>query len=536
LPTWLRRLNPAALACGMGLIALFIYPILRFLLVPVFPSLAPMEGGSGGVIGDISTTAMVNSLELAVASATIAVPCGILMGWIVERRHWWGGSILSAVVWALFFTPSYILTTGWQILFSLPLLHATVLARLFFGVPGIISLLALKVLPFAYLAARASWRAIGGEIDDALRVHVAAPRRRMRILAGLLLPAAGSAWIVGFIESLQEFGIPATLGAQIHLPIITYAIYQRLAAVPLDFSGAALLSWSLILPAGIGAALNLYFLTRALGMIVHGRNRPGLRPRPGVAGQLAFGGMLVLLAAFGLGIPGAMVLTRALAPGSASIPETGWASLGYSCIYAGIAALLATGIATAVLTRVTRRSASRRVAIGMEIFSLTNMAVPGLVLGAAYVIAFNNAYFPLYGTPILLILAYVAAQLPMLLRFLHAPLGQVHHGLADAARLHGMPWAERLVQIHTPMLLTPFLWGWTMAFGQIFFELPVSELLYPAGKEPVAVTLVTLNQQFNYNAESRFALIGIALCLCIAGVVAATARRWTALRMASQTP
>jgi iron(III) transport system permease protein len=164
------------------------------------------------------------------------------------------------------------------------------------------------------------------------------------------------------------------------------------------------------------------------------------------------------------------------------------------------------------------RSGRNWFATAMGTISLGNMAVPGLVLGAAYTIAFNSAWLPLYGTPVLLIIAYVAMQVPMLIRFLQAPIEHLHHSLSDAARLHGLPWAMRVFDIDGPLLAPAFTWGWMMAFGQIFFELPISELLYPAGRAPVAVALVWLNQNLHYTEEARLALAGIAITFLIAGI------------------
>jgi len=195
-------------------------------------------------------------------------------------------------------------------------------------------------------------------------------------------------------------------------------------------------------------------------------------------------------------------------------------SMRYSlflCLVA-VAALLAVSMAMLLISW--QRRAQGRMAHMVDAMTLGNMAIPGLVLGAAYVIAFNGSWLPLYGTPALLIIAYVAAQVPVLVRFLQAPMGQVHASMSDAARLHGMRWISRVADVQAPLLLSPFLWGWTMAFGQVFFELPVSELLYPAGRAPIGVAIVTLNQKLHYTEEARLALAGIALSLAVAGFVA----------------
>ena len=253
---------------------LFVYPIARLLLMPWIPALGPAAGiGVHASTIGLSPVAIVNTVRLGLASTLAAVPLGLGFGWLLERRQWRGKGLLMLTLWLIFLTPSYLLTTGWQIVFSLPMLHHGHLARLFFGQSGIIALLGLKGFPFACLAARGSWRAIGTEIIDAARIHVASGWRRQAVLLRLLLPAAGSAFAIVFIESIQEFGIPATLGAQIHLPIITYAIYARLAMTPVDFTHAALLSWTLIVLAAGAASVHFYLGRRFGSALVHGRQR-----------------------------------------------------------------------------------------------------------------------------------------------------------------------------------------------------------------------------------------------------------------------
>jgi iron(III) transport system permease protein len=503
---------------------LFIYPIARLLLMPWLPALEPAEGiGVHASTLGLSPVAIINTVRLGLASTLVAVPLGLGFGWLLERRAWRGKRLFMLTLWLVFLTPSYLLTTGWQIVFSQPFLHHGHLARLFFGQAGIVALLGLKGFPFACLAARGSWRAIGTEIVDAARIHVAGAWQRRGVLLRLLLPAVGSAFAIVFIESIQEFGIPATLGAQIHLPIVTYAIYERLAMTPVDFTDAALLSWTLVVLAAGAASVHFYLGRRYGSALVHGRQRQSASPRCSRAEGRIAGAAAMALFIFGLAIPGTAIIHAAFWRMNpyASVPVP-WHSLLYSTLYACIAALLA--VAVAMLLVSGQRRARGRMAHMVDAMTLGNMAIPGLVLGAAYIIAFNGSWLPLYGTPGLLVIAYVAAQVPLLVRFLQAPMGQVHASMSDAARLHGMSWMRRTADVQAPLLLSPFLWGWTIAFGHVFFELPISELLYPAGRAPIGVAIVTLNQKLHYTAEARLALAGIALSLAIAGFMAVVLR------------
>ena len=499
--------------------ALFVYPLLRFLALPWFPALGPL-GNIGVAVQEsgLSATAVLNTLQLGLITAALTIPAGILFAFLLECRAWSGNRVLSFSLWLIFVLPSYLIATGFQILLGWPALRGSLVQHLLISAPGIVLLLGLKGLPFCVLAARTGWRAIGGEIGDAARIHVADAGRRWMLLLRLLLPTAFAGFVIVFVEVIQDFGIAATLGAQIHLKLIIYAIYERLTTMPIDFAASARLSWWLVALAGLAMAVHLLILLRYTSALVHGRQREIRRPacRPAEAMLASFA--LMLLIALGLAIPLGTLLAEALQPShGAFLPLGTLTSLGNSAAYAGVAASLATLLAVTLAARAGR---SGRLRHALDIIALGNMAVPGLVLGAAYVIAFNNAWAPLYGTPLLLVIGYVATHAPMLVRFLQPALGQLHTNLADAGRVHGLGLARRLQRIHIPLLSKPLLWGWCLAFSQILFELPVSELLYPAGRTPLGVQLLQLDQSLHYVDEARLAFCGILVCLAVIGLAA----------------
>lgn len=502
---------------GLALFLLFagltLYPVFRFLFLPL---ISPAQGGHSGM-GGISLQALDNSVRIGVEATLVSLAFGIPFAWLLERRRWLPGKALMLMLWLVFVTPSYLMTTGWQIVFSSSILAHGALSHAFYGEAGIVFLLALKGMPFATLAARTSWRALGTELDDAARLLIRGRLERKATIFQLLLPSAGAAGAVVFVENIQEFGVPATLGAQIHLPIVTYAIYERLATTPIDFAGAATLSWQLVALALVAVAVQLYLASRYSSALVHGRRH--IAPPRGCSrleALLAWTG-LILLCALGVAVPFAAMIDASLHQiGIAAAHQVDWNSIVYSSLYSVLAALLAVVLAAPILLRQRVQSGAFGKLVGA--LSLANMALPGIVLGAAYVIAFNSPLLPLYGTPLLLVIAYVAVQVPMLLRFLQAPVEHVHPSLSEAARVHALPFATRMLDIETPLLAPAFVWGWMMAFIQIFFELPISELLYPAGKAPVGVTLVLLNQSLDYTDEARLALAAIATALALAGL------------------
>ncbi len=171
--------------------ALFVYPLLRFLALPWFPALGPL-GNIGVAVQEsgLSTTAVLNTLQLGLITAVLTTPAGILFAFLLECRAWSGNRALSFALWLIFVLPSYLIATGFQILLGWPGLRGSLVQHLLISAPGIVLLLGLKGLPFCVLAARTGWRAIGGEIGDAARIHITDAGRRWMLLLRLLPTAA----------------------------------------------------------------------------------------------------------------------------------------------------------------------------------------------------------------------------------------------------------------------------------------------------------------------------------------------------------
>ena len=505
-PLWTVVLPLAVVAIAVA------YPLGRFLATPLFPTLAPPAPEVRDGQDPYLLAAVIDSVRIGLEAGAAALAPAFLIAFVLERRSWWGGPLLIGCVWALFLTPSYLLTAGWQILVGQPGLRDGPAHTLLYSEAGIVALLALKGLPFATLTARAGWSVIGGEIGAAARVHVRERWRRAAITGRLLAPVATGAFAIVFVEGIGDFGVSATLGAQLHLPLVVYGVYVRLSRLPVDFVEAARLSLILVGLSGLAVAAH-QAASRGGHQLVGGRSRPAPRPPLGRAGSAAAGLLLVVLLLGALAAPALAILVQATAGGvnAVVLPSEG-SSLLYSAGYALVGSVLSLALAAAFLSLTSRAGAELDQAL--DGLTLAAMAVPGLVLGSAYVIAFNG-WLPLYGSPMLLLAAYVVTHLPVLMRLLQAPLRATHASLTDAARIHALSWRARLEQVHAPLLLRPLLWGWAIAFAGIYFELPLSALLHPAGRPSIGVQLLGMEETLRFAAEARLAAAGAGVCLLV---------------------
>jgi iron(III) transport system permease protein len=328
----------------------------------------------------------------------------------------------------------------------------------------------------------------------------------------LALPAIACAFTIAAIETMQEFGIPATLGLTAKIPILTYAIYQRLNTTPTDFAGAAALCWWLIGAAGLLALLQLAVQRRYQAALVHGRSRKTLRKNPSAGQRVLLGAAVALLWGVGLGAP--LLALLGVAFGGPAMDVESLEAVPRSLGYGMLAATMALGAGFVLLKL--QKGSSFWFAAAMQGLLAGNMAVPGLILGAGYVIAFNNNLLPLYGTALLLVIAYAAGALPAAIRLMGTAMGQLHAGLDEAARIFGLPLATRVIDIEAMLLLKPGLQAWLLVVAAVMFELPVSELLYVPGAMPLGVAIVSADMTARYNDAARLALLGMATLAVLA--------------------
>ncbi|MGI3776780.1 MAG: hypothetical protein ACRYGC_05745 [Janthinobacterium lividum] len=501
-----------------GLLALLVsYALLRFLLLPVLPGLGP-EVAASRAQGPALWPAALNSLRLATLAAAGAVLPAVWLGLMLERRAWRGRGVLALALWLLFLLPGYLAAAGWQIVLGLPALRAAPWLRdALLGWPGLAGLSVLRGLPVATLAARAGWSQCPARIEDAMRVHVRGRLRRALPAVAPMLPFAAAAFLIVFVETVQEYGLATTLGARLRLPLLSTEIYASLANWPISWVRAAragdLLVLVALLPALLRPLLPRAVPTRAGPRAV--ATHPASR-----AGQAGGWAAAVVLLALGGAVPLLALAAGLASPEAAALPDGAAHALLASALYGFVASLLALCLACALVAR----PPSSRLAAVLGWLPMVNMAVPGIVLGAAVVIAFNAPPLPLTGTPLALLLAETATQLPVLALLLGGSLRAGGGVAGEAARVHGLALAVRIERIHLPPLVRPLAWAWSLAFCRLFFELPLSQMLAPAGGEPVGVVLVQLQQSLRLAAEARLAVLALLLCGAVVAAVLFLAR------------
>jgi iron(III) transport system permease protein len=408
---------------------------------------------------------------------------------------------------------------------------------------GVALVLGLQHAPLAFLAIRAGLRGLPGELVEAARVAGARPGR---VLRSVVIPLTGPAWLAGaalaFVSAVGNFGIPALLGIPAGYTVLTTLIYQRLAGFgPSVLGEVALVAMLAGILAAAGVGLHAWLAGRldvravALAPPVPwrlGRSRPWVEAAAWLTlGSLVALPILSLLGASLIPAPGV-----ALRPQSATLAHYGYVlgqhaatrrAFANSLWLAGLAAL-ALALLAVVLAYFLEWRASRLLRLVGLLLELP-YAVPGVVLAIAMILLFLRPLpligVTLYGTPAIILAAYLSRFLALALRPVQAGYRALDPALEEAARTSGARFGRRLRTVILPLLAPAAAAGAVLAFLTAFSELTVSALLWSSGSETLGVLVFSLEQGGDSVSAAAVAMVSVVVTLGLMGLASLALRR-----------
>ena len=547
----LARLRVAPLTVfWLLIVAILVVPILLFLLVAVSPALLDQgpEWFTLSAFTELFTgpflVALINTVVVGISAAVLSTAVAFTMAWIVLRTDAFGRRLWTGAVFALLLAPSYLIALGWQRLLEpggvleMLGLNVTGSRNLFYGPAGIIFILSVKGLPFAYLVIANAMRGLGGEFEHAVRVHGGSRLASLRIVLVLLTPAVWSAVAIVFAESISDFGVAATLSSAAHFPVATFELYSAIQAFPVQFPLAAAVSWVLLALIVLALVAQSASIRGRSFRVLGGRTRPAKRHSLRPAGKvLAFAAIVVTLIV-SLGVPAFGAASASLITGLGSpMSAHNWGLENYSrvlgspdlrdpLIFSTVLALITATIAMLLAAICARMLAAGRAGISARLLDfvlLAAVALPGIVFAAGYIFTYNLPVVNLlgvhlYGTTALLTIAYVATALPATSRSLVGNMSQLQESMSEACRVHGSGPIRTWISVVMPVLARPLLAAWLLTYAATLLELPISQLLYPAGSAPLSVGINKALSNYDFGGGTAMEVLAILSALAVVGL------------------
>jgi iron(III) transport system permease protein len=541
-PPWLT--DPArgvTLVALWLLLALFvIYPLLMML------SAAFLEGGHltiGPLLAILAKPshriAFLNSLLLGLLVGLLGTALGFLFAFTVSRarlRPGWTRLIDAATLLPLISPP---FTTSISLTFSFGprgLITYDLLGIRSANVYGLASTLAAEVLtyfPIAYLTLRP---VLSGISDNLEEMAFSLGSRRLHVFRSVTLPLAvpglANAFLLLFAASLADFATPLILAGNA-FPVLPTEAYLQITGL-FDLKGGAILSVLLLVPAAIVYLFQRSWVARGHYVTITGKAGPQSSIRSvTVVARLLLVASCGAVALFILYLYGLLIFASIVTAFGA---DHAWTLRHYQVIFTeGRKAIIDTliiallgmplgglyGVLVGYL--VARGQGAGRHA--MEIVSMINYALPGTIVGIAYLIAFNDPPIALTGTAVIIVACYVFRYSPAGIRATIALLQQIDKCLEEASRSLGAGSATTFRRVTLPLVMPAFLAGVGVVFIRSMTAISATIFLVSIGWTLITVRILENMTELSLGPAAAFSVFVIVVVMAVMGLLNTVLRR-----------
>ena len=479
-----------------------------------------------------------NTLFLALACAAGTTVLGTLMALLAERAA--GPRVqtpLRVVALLPIITPPFVVGLGLILLFGRAGIVNQFLeyafdippTRWFYGSFGVWIAQMFAFTPIAFMIMRGVVQGIAPSMEEAAQT-LRADRSKtfFTITLPLLKPGLAKAFLVGFVESIADFGNPIVVGGQ--FSVLSTEVFFAIVGAQYDQGRAASLAWILTLFALGVFALQQGLLGKRQFTTVSGKGDSGIPMRlpDGVRRTLvvfvypwlAFT-LIVYLFAFAGGFvkTWGRDYTLTLAHFSTAFglewgqfglvwSGTAWNSMFTTLKLAGISAPITAIIGLLIAYLLSRIEFKGRHAF--EFVALLSFAIPGTVLGVSYILAFNVPPIELTGTGLIIVVCFLFRNLPVGVQAGMAAFKQLDKSLDEASLTLRATTAQTLFAVALPLLKPALVAALVYSFARAMTTISAVIFLVTAENELATTYIIGRVGNGDY---------GIALAYCTALII-----------------
>jgi iron(III) transport system permease protein len=192
-----------------------------------------------------------------------------------------------------------------------------------------------------------------------------------------------------------------------------------------------------------------------------------------------------------------------------------WRSIWNTVEVGVMTALVGGTVAFAVAYTVTRTTVPGRRFI--DVLATMPVAIPGLVIGVAYLWAWIGLAGGLWGTTVILALALVARFLPDTMKVMSGSLVQIHRELEEASKICGRGTLQTILRIVLPIGRPGVIAAISLLIILAIRELGSSLFLFTNDTIVMPVLLLELYEGGNAGATAAFSVLQAVILLVIVG-------------------
>ncbi len=482
----------AVVGCGALLLLFIVFPVSKtlsaafftedgaFALGAIWERVANERNfGLGCITGNQRCGVAWNTLFLGLMTAISTTVMGTLMALMAERASKRYSKPLNVLAMLPIITPPFVVGLGLILLFGragvvnqfLEFAFGITPTRWFYGWFGVWIAQTFAFTPSAFMVMRGVVQGVSPSLEEAAQTLRASPHQTfMTVTLPLLKPGLANAFLVGFIESMADFGNPIVVGGQ--FAVLSTEIFFAIVGAQYDQGRAAALAWILTLFALAVFAIQRGLLGKQNFTTVSGKGDAGIpMVLPDGVRRLvhavALPWMAFTLIVYLFAFAGGFVQTWgrdytitlnhfrtafALEWGQFGVvwAGTAWNSFFTTFKLAAISAPMTATVGLLIAWLLARTEF--RGQGWFEFAALLAFAIPGTVLGVSYILAFNVPPFELTGTSLIIVLCFMFRNLPVGVRAGTAAFKQLDKSLDEASTMLRANSVQTLRYVVLPLL------------------------------------------------------------------------------------
>lgn len=486
-------------------------------------------------------TALTNTLKMGACVVVLKLMFGVPLAWACTRTDMPGRNFVRYSVFGAFIMPPYLAGVGWILLagpntgwinkiwYALsgsaePLVNV-------FSFGGLVLVTAIGGFFLVFVLVSSAFEMISSEMEDAANILGAGPfKTAMKVTFPLVMPAIIGAALLSFLGAIALYGVPALISIPARYPVVVIQLTEFFS-FPLRIEVAAAYSIPLLLITATLLGLQKLILRRKGYVSVSGK---GGERRIVKLGRwrwvlFAYCMMVVSLAVI---MPMFVLLLAAFSESwttgfsfsnltlhnfyyvlfeHSSSQKALMGSVGLGIVAASVAIVLALFIAYIVQRRLLPFSGL------LGFLAVSPYVVPGIVLAIGFYAAYALPPVALYGTYMIMALAFITRFLPIAFTTSSAGVRSIHPEMEEAVRILGGGRTTAIRHVVAPLLKRTLAGGWLLIFVPAAQELSTAIFLVGPTTRVVSVVLLDLSEE---GELEKLAALGSVLLIIIVAVVA----------------
>jgi iron(III) transport system permease protein len=486
--------------------------------------------------------AILNSLELGLGVALLAGLFGVPMAWAISRTDMPAKGFVRLMVFGAFITPPYLGAIGW-ILLAGP--NAGWLNKLWmattgaghgvfnvYSMAGLILVVAVTSFPYVFIFVNSALDLVSSEMEDAANILGAGTlKTTLRVTLPLVVPAIVGGLIVSFLEAIALFGAPALIALPARFHVVSTQLWQFFE-YPVRVEEAAAFALPLLLITVLMFWLQRQILGRRGYAAVTGKGGERRMIRLGPWRWVMLGYALFVCALSVL-LPMTVLLQAAFAKAwgrGLSLDNLTLNNFHYllfeqsqsqqaivnTFLYSGATAFAALGLALAIAYVVHRKLLPFGGVLGF--LCMAPFVIPGIVLAIGFYAAYAPPPLALYGTALILILAFTTRFLPIAYASSAAAMRSVSPEMEEAVRILGGGRLLAIRKVLAPLLKKSLAGAWLLVFIPATRELSAAIFLVGPNTRVISVMLFDLSEEGNFEVLAALGAILLVITVTIAAI------------------